>query len=49
MARAYQYLSEAACEQVYETNRGWGNIITLLKITVGKFNEAKRFADALDG
>ncbi len=48
MAISYQYLSEAACKQVYETQRGWGNAITLLKITVGKFNEAKRFANTLD-
>lgn len=46
---AYQYLSDVACAQADETKRGFGKAITLLKITVGKFNEAKKFADVLDG
>lgn len=49
MAMAYQYLSDAECAQVNENKRGWGKAITLLKITIGKFSEAKKFADVLDG
>lgn len=46
---AYNYLSESQLNQLKETNRGSGKAITLLKITVGKFNEAKIFAEKLGG
>lgn len=48
-AMSYNYLSEAQLNYVRENNRGQGKAITLLKITVGKFNEAKMFADVLGG
>ena len=46
---SYNYLSESQLNYLKENNRGAGKAVTLLKITVGKFNEAKMFADVLGG
>lgn len=46
-ALAYKLQAEALQQEVMSTNYGAGKLVTLLKITVGKLNEAKRFIESI--
>ena len=49
LAMAYKYLAESQLLKVQETQSGYGKLITLWKITVGKLNEAKKFVQIIGG
>ena len=42
-ALSYKLHAEATRQEVINSNQGCGRLVTLLKLTVSKFNEAKRF------
>ena len=46
---AYQYMAEAQVKLVEEKAKGQGRAVTLCKITVAKFDEAKPYVQTLGG
>lgn len=49
IAKAYEYSCEALDQEINTTGKGRGLLATMLRITIGKYNEAQIFLRVIGG